>query len=74
MLQNPIREKITRAFNYSFAISNNKAEYEALITGLRMDKDLYIKKIVVFYYSQLVVNQITKLLRPKDLAWRHTCN
>ena len=56
MLQNPIREKITRAFNYSFAISNNKAEYEALITGLRMARDLDIKKVMVFYDSQLVVN------------------
>ena len=56
MLQNPVREKITRAFIYCFAVSNNEAEYEALITELQMAKNLDIKKIVVFYDSKLVVN------------------
>ncbi|KAL5560578.1 hypothetical protein UlMin_036789 [Ulmus minor] len=59
VLQNPSREKITRAFKFNFTVTNNEAEYEALITGLRMAKDLDVQKIVVFCDSQLVVNQIT---------------
>ena len=61
VLQNQVRETISRAFRYESAVSNNEAEYEALITGLRMTKDLDIKSIVVFYDSQLVVNQITTI-------------
>ncbi|KAL5576126.1 hypothetical protein UlMin_017825 [Ulmus minor] len=59
VLQNPSREKITRAFKFDFTVTNNEAEYEALIIGLRMAKDLDVQKIVVFCDSQLVVNQIT---------------
>ncbi|KAL5575149.1 hypothetical protein UlMin_016848 [Ulmus minor] len=59
VLQNPSREKITRAFKFDFMVTNNEAEYEALITGLRMAKDLDVQKIVVFCDSLLVVNQIT---------------
>ncbi|KAL5542109.1 hypothetical protein UlMin_009819 [Ulmus minor] len=59
VLQNPSRKKITRAFKFDFTVTNNEAEYEALITGLRMAKDLDVQKIVIFCDSQLVVNQIT---------------
>ena len=59
VLQNPVRERITRALKYDFAVANNEAEYEALITGLQMAKDLNVQRIVVFCDSQLVVNQIT---------------
>ena len=44
VLQNPIRERIVRAFKYEFVVLNNEAEYEALNTGLHMAKDLDIKK------------------------------
>ena len=56
VLQNPLQERITRAFRYEFIVSNNEAEYGALITGLHMAKDLDIKRIMVFCDSQLVVN------------------
>ena len=48
VLQNPIRERITWVFKYDFVVSNNEAEYKALITELWMAKDLDIKKIMVF--------------------------
>lgn len=40
VLQNPVRERIMRAFKYDFAVTNNEAEYEALITSFRMAKDV----------------------------------
>ena len=67
VLQNLDRERITRAFKFDFAVTNNEAEYEALITGLRMAKDLDVQKIVVFCDSQLVVNQITDAFGTKGL-------
>ena len=67
VLQNPVGERITRAFKYDFAVTNNEAEYEALITDPRMAKNLDVQIIVVFCDSQLVVNQITNAFGTKGL-------
>ena len=67
VLQNPSQERITRAFKFDFTVTNNEAEYEALITGLQMAKDLDVQKIVVFCDSQLVVNHITNVFGTKGL-------
>ena len=40
--------------------TNNTAEYEGLLTGLRITTDLGVKKIIVRGDSQLVVRQINK--------------
>ena len=39
-------------------VSNNEAEYEALLNRLRMAKDLEVKSIQVFCDSTLVSSQI----------------
>ncbi|XP_058189290.1 uncharacterized protein LOC131306877 [Rhododendron vialii] len=41
-----------------FSASNNVAEYEALLVGLQSAKTLKVKRIRVYYDSQLVVNQL----------------
>ncbi|KAM1349387.1 hypothetical protein ACFX2F_003472 [Malus domestica] len=40
-----------------FKALNNEAEYEALLTGLRLAKDLTVKKLVIYFNSQLITNQ-----------------
>ena len=45
------------AFQFTFKASNNQAEYEALIAGLRITKDLSVKWLKVFIDLQLVVGQ-----------------
>lgn len=47
------------AMTLGFAASNNEAEYEALLLGLRTAKDLKIKRLTVHYDSQLAANQLT---------------
>ena len=47
-------------------VSNNEAEYETLITSLRVAKELDIKNIMVFCDSQLVVNQITTAFEARE--------
>lgn len=42
----------------NFRTSNSKAEYEALLTGLRMVKGLGASHNQVYSDSQLIVNQI----------------
>ena len=41
-----------------FKATKNKAEYEALIAGLNLAKDMGIKKLDIRSDSQLVVNQL----------------
>ena len=54
----PIRD--TKAYSYKlvFECSNNVAEYEALLLGLRALKDLGAKRVQIFGNSELVVNQV----------------
>ena len=54
------------ALRFSFKASNNQAEYEALITGLRMAKDLKVDKLKTFSDSQLVVGQTKGEFEAKD--------
>ncbi|XP_038973024.1 uncharacterized protein Mb2253c-like [Phoenix dactylifera] len=43
---------------FEFPASNNAAEYEALIAGLKLAKELGVRNLRAFSDSQLVVNQI----------------
>ncbi|KAM1125390.1 hypothetical protein ACFX2B_040193 [Malus domestica] len=54
------------ALRFKFKASNNKAEYEALLTGLRLAEHLGVKQIDIFSDSQLVVNQVTNNFDAKD--------
>ncbi|XP_020410343.1 uncharacterized protein LOC109946540 [Prunus persica] len=40
-----------------FYASNNEAEYEALLAGLRLAKELSIKRLAIYSDSQLIANQ-----------------
>ena len=44
------------ALRFDFSAMNNMAEYEVLIVGLRIIKELGIKKVKVFFDSQLVMS------------------
>ena len=41
--------------HFEFFVINNKAEYEALIAGLRIAKELEVNRLQVYSDSQLVV-------------------
>ena len=58
VLENPRHEKILRAFKLDFLVSNNEVEYEALLTRLKMARDLDIKAIHIFCDSKLVSAQV----------------
>ena len=46
------------ALKFGFKASNNKAEYEALIVGLNLAKEMKIESLEIYSDSQLVVCQI----------------
>jgi len=54
------------SLQFKFKASNNQAEYEALIVGLRLAKDLGAKKIKCNTDSRLVVGQVQGEYQVKD--------
>jgi ribonuclease HI len=49
-----------------FAASNNVAEYEALVHGLKLAKEIGIQRILYFGDSDLVVHQVSGDWDTKD--------
>ncbi|KAM1624115.1 hypothetical protein TB2_021756 [Malus domestica] len=66
VLTTPDKVVMEYALRFKFKASNNEAEYEALIAGLRLAKHLGVKQIDIFSDSQLVVNQVTNNFDAKD--------
>jgi hypothetical protein len=53
-------DKPEYVFQILWEVSNNKAEYEALLHGLRLAISLGIKRLLVYGDSLLVVRQVNK--------------
>ncbi|XP_071740733.1 uncharacterized protein [Rutidosis leptorrhynchoides] len=58
MLVSPKGKEFTYALRFKFTTTNNEVEYDALLAGLRMAKELNILHLHAFVDSQLVANQI----------------
>ncbi|XP_071727552.1 uncharacterized protein [Rutidosis leptorrhynchoides] len=58
MLVNPEGQEFTYALCFKFQTTNNNAEYEALLAGLRLAKEMKIRHLQAFIDSQLVANQV----------------
>ena len=56
--ESPEGDKFEYALRFKFQDSNNEAEYEALLAGLRMCKAAGAKKIEACSDSQLIVSQV----------------
>ena len=54
----------------AFDFSNNEAEYEAMITGLKILKKIGAKIIYVYGDSKLVINQVKGEYKAKHLRMR----
>ena len=57
---------VEQAVNLSFPTSNNEAEYEALLAGLKSTLYMKATELMVYSDSQLVVNQISGDYEAKD--------
>ena len=58
ILISPEGHRFHCAIRFDFTASNNEVEYEALLAGLRLAKDMSIKVLDIYSDSQLVVNQV----------------
>jgi ribonuclease HI len=56
----PLGEHMRYVVRLHFSASNNMAEYEALLSGLRITIELGVKRLDVRGDSQLVIDQVMK--------------
>ncbi|GJU21191.1 reverse transcriptase domain-containing protein [Tanacetum coccineum] len=58
ILTSPEGTEFTYALRFQFTASNNEAEYEALIAGLRIAAEMGVRNVRVSVDSKLVANQV----------------
>jgi ribonuclease HI len=60
LLISPTGKQLKYVLQIFWKISNNEAEYEALLHGLRLAASLEIKQLLVYGDSAVVINQVNK--------------
>ncbi|GJZ09477.1 reverse transcriptase domain-containing protein [Tanacetum coccineum] len=63
---NPEGMKFTYVLRFEFDASNNEAEYEALVAGLRIAEQMGVKNLAARVDSLLVANQINESYIAKE--------
>nr|GEX70514.1 reverse transcriptase domain-containing protein [Tanacetum cinerariifolium] len=66
ILTSPEGVELTYALRFQFTASNNEAEYEALVAGLRIAVRMGVKNIQVSVDSKLVANQVLGVYVAKE--------
>jgi len=65
VLETPEGRSLCYALRLEFPSTNNEAEYEALIAGIRLAKELQLRVVQIFSDSQIVVCQVKKEFQAK---------
>ena len=63
----PSKEKTQLSFKLNFQVTNNIAEYEALLLGLNATKEMHIKKLHVFGDADLIIQQVNRSFQAKHV-------
>ncbi|XP_072064344.1 uncharacterized protein [Arachis hypogaea] len=58
--------RIVLSLRFDFPASNNQAEYEALLTGLKLEKEVGAEKLAMSINSQVITSQINETYQAKD--------
>ena len=74
VLVSPRGDRLSYVLQIHFDSSNNEAEYEALLYGLRMAISLSVRRLMVYGDSDLVVNQVMKEWDVRSPAMTGYCN
>ena len=59
VLTSPMRGQLRYVLNIHFAASNNVAEYEAFVHGIKVAKQIGIRRIMCFGDLDLVIQQVS---------------
>jgi ribonuclease HI len=65
VFKSPSQETISLSYKMEFEVTNNVAEYEALVLGLRATKEMGIREMVVFGDAELIVQQVKNVYQTK---------
>ena len=65
ILISPEGHKILYALRFKFKATNNEAEYEALLAGLRLVREVRAERVKIYSDSQLVVCQVREEYQAK---------
>ena len=60
ILESLTGEKISYSLRLEFPVLNNEAEYEALLAGLQLAKEMRVEQLIIYSDSQLVVKQVNR--------------
>ncbi|XP_066163778.1 uncharacterized protein [Oryza sativa Japonica Group] len=60
ILTSPSGDQFKHAIHLNFRATNNTAEYEGLLAGIRAAAELGVKRLIVKWDSELVANQVHK--------------
>ena len=74
VLVSPRGDKLSYVLQIHFDSSNNEAEYEALLYGLRMAISLGVRRLMVYGDSDFVVNQVMKKWDVRSPGMTGYCN
>lgn len=66
ILEEPNRLIISNAQRFDFPVTNNMAEYEALINGMQLALRIGVSDLNVLSDSQLVTNQVRGIYEARD--------
>ncbi|KAL0373706.1 UNVERIFIED_CONTAM: Ribonuclease HI [Sesamum radiatum] len=66
IITTPQGEDIEFAMKFDFKASNNEAEYEALVIGMRMAHEMGVRHLLAYSDSQLVVKQVEGTYEAKE--------
>ncbi|XP_074347591.1 uncharacterized protein LOC141686455 [Apium graveolens] len=66
ILKSPEGFKIQTAISFSFPATNNQAEYEAFIAGLKLSRTLRVQDLKIYSDSQIAVKQTNGEYIAKD--------
>jgi ribonuclease HI len=65
VFMSPSQETISLSYKLEFETTNNVAEYEALVLGMRAAKEMGIREMVVFRDAELIIQQVRNVYHAK---------
>ncbi|XP_075489716.1 uncharacterized protein LOC142528560 [Primulina tabacum] len=66
VLVSPLGEKVKLALRIDSRITNNEAEYEVVLAGIRAAREVGASRIILYSDSQLITQQIKGIYEAKD--------
>ena len=74
VLISPTQQKVTISYKLQFSTTNNTAEYEALLLGMKATKYLGDEQLIAFGDSKLVIKQVRNNYQVKNSKFKNYRN